>query len=213
MVNKGEGCFTLSRLTGSEYGISIGNGLNCGVNWHIIERGKKRFENKYTFQHYSKYEDTGPIASCPLPVYLISVCTKVLSCFCTWERVAALGKVSGRTWNLLLRSASQQAYACRGASEEQRRAFTALVFQGLLLSQNNKQNASEFRIFYIFLDYWFFSQFSPLNPPNPSSYNFFFHILFNVRKRLVIYLQIIYFFDGHMYINYIYIYSMVRQTS
>lgn len=68
MVNKGRRCFTLSRLTGPEYGIFVGNGLSCGVNWHVIKRREERFENKYTFQHHSKYKETGPIVSSPLLV-------------------------------------------------------------------------------------------------------------------------------------------------
>lgn len=56
------------QATGIEYEIFVGNGLSCGVNWYVIERREKRFENKYTFQRYSKYEEAGLIASSPLPV-------------------------------------------------------------------------------------------------------------------------------------------------
>lgn len=110
MVSNGRKGFT-------EYGISVGNALSYGVNWHFHqcvrgERGDLKISR--TFSVSPNLKKQGQQLSLPSQLYLMAMCTKILSCLCTRERAAAIGMVSGGTWSLLLGSASllQQSRGC-----------------------------------------------------------------------------------------------------
>lgn len=101
----------------TEYGISVGNALSYGVNWrfHQCVRGERGdLKISRTFSVSPNLKKQGQQLSLPSQLYLMAMCTKILSCLCNRERAAAVGMVSGGTWSLLLGSASllQQSRGC-----------------------------------------------------------------------------------------------------
>lgn len=131
MVSNGRKGFT-------EYGISVGNALSYGVNWHFHqcvrgERGDLKISRTFSF---SKSEEAGPTAVSSFPVVF-----------------------NGNVYKNLVLPLHPREGSChrdgewRNLESTSRISQSVAIVQGLLLSQKNKQYASEVRILPIFLNY------------------------------------------------------------
>lgn len=140
--------------------------------------------NKHSFQHPPRYEETGPRTSSSSLLSLNFNMYKSLILplhpgegSCHWDAEwKNLESTSGGS-----QSATQCLRRIQGGTEKSSHCYT---IPGMLLSQKNKQSASEVRVFHIFLDYSFLLPILTTQPTKPSFLIKFF--LFNAISYLML---------------------------